>query len=130
MDTILLLEWKAERTLLLEWPGGQGQEIDVIRIVNDDPEPQLLVNERGECFVGLFPPSSATERQQQKKSEASAVAKESQTMDIEAALEEKGNMDVEDKVMPEEKGSSSGRKYDSEYVEITLAETMELEVGR
>ena len=127
MET-LLLEWKVERTMLIEWPGEQGIEVSqtrVMRMTNDDPEPRIFVNERGDAFVGMFPPTSATEKLTQK------------TEPKQASTQEKGSqMDIVpesqlDEHQEKSNGSSSsnGRgNYDAEEAEITLAETMELEV--
>ena len=124
MET-LLLEWKVERTLLIEWPNG-GQEIAtqsrVIRMSKDDPEPHIVVNERGDAFVSMFPPASA--EKQQKLKQVSMLEKETQMdMEPESQLDEH-----QDNVTQESSSSSSGRKYDSEEAEMTLAESMELEV--
>ena len=127
MET-LLLEWKVERTLLIEWPNG-GQEIAtpqsrVIRMSKDDPEPHIVINERGDAFVSMFPPASAEKPQKSEQKQETTHEKETQ-MDTEpeSQLDEH-----QENVTQESSSSSSGRKYDSEEAEMTLAESMELEV--
>ena len=132
MET-LLLEWKVERTLLIEWPGGQVTQTRVIRgITNDDPEPRIFVNERGDAFVGMYPPATATERQQQRKIESASASASAPEKESRMEVEPESQLEHQDKETEEKSshGSSSGngRKHGSEEAEMTLAETLELEV--